>query len=251
MFSRFGAQAFAERPGAKLLATGETARRRTEETREVLSPQEAQIAPLAADGQTNPEISAGCSLAHAPSSHHLRKVFPKLDINSAQRTPTRLDEDSQSHRLGPSRSRRRSRSQGVPHMADGALPFAKLETATADGRLCNCPILNGVASALLSATCRVAESRADELRPRVAECLRSADCVALVVDRPTSARSAPPVSLGRVGRGPGRLGVDYSCCRSVAGTVGQVGAPGGLRDGGVGGVWVADRGRRDDRSAVD
>jgi hypothetical protein len=37
-------------------------------------------------------------------------------------------------------------------MADGAFLFAKLETATADGRLCNCPILNGVASALLSAS---------------------------------------------------------------------------------------------------
>ena len=82
MFSRFGAEAFAERARRELLATGETARRRTEETREVLTPQEAQIARLAADGQTNPEIGAQLFISPRTVEYHLRKVFPKLDISS-------------------------------------------------------------------------------------------------------------------------------------------------------------------------
>jgi DNA-binding CsgD family transcriptional regulator len=82
MFSRFGAEAFAERARRELLATGETARRRTQETREVLTPQEAQIARLAADGQTNPEIGAQLFISPRTVEYHLRKVFPKLDISS-------------------------------------------------------------------------------------------------------------------------------------------------------------------------
>ncbi|MGH2887312.1 MAG: helix-turn-helix transcriptional regulator, partial [Solirubrobacteraceae bacterium] len=82
MFSRFGAEAFGERVRRELLATGETARRRTEETREILTPQEVQIARLAADGQTNPEIGAQLFISPRTVEYHLRKVFPKLDISS-------------------------------------------------------------------------------------------------------------------------------------------------------------------------
>jgi DNA-binding CsgD family transcriptional regulator len=82
MFSRFGAEAFAERARHELLATGETARRRTEETREVLTPQESQIARLAAAGRTNPEIAAQLFISPRTVEYHLRKVFPKLDISS-------------------------------------------------------------------------------------------------------------------------------------------------------------------------
>jgi DNA-binding CsgD family transcriptional regulator len=58
MFARSGAEAFAERARRELSATGETARRRTEDTLGVLTPQEAQIARLAKDGRSNPEIGA-------------------------------------------------------------------------------------------------------------------------------------------------------------------------------------------------
>ena len=73
-------------------------------------------------------------------------------------------------------------------MADGAFLFAKLETATADGRLCNCPILNGVASALLSATCRSPNPGPTSSAQSCGNAYAVPIGVALVVDRPTSAR---------------------------------------------------------------
>ena len=82
MFSRFGVEAFAERARRELLATGETARRRTEEAREVLTPQETQIARMASDRQTNPEIGAKLFISPRTVEYHLRKVFTKLDISS-------------------------------------------------------------------------------------------------------------------------------------------------------------------------
>jgi DNA-binding CsgD family transcriptional regulator len=82
MFGRFGAEAFAERARRELVATGETARKRTEETRDVLTPQEAQIARLAADRQTNPEIGAELFISARTVEYHLRKVFTKLEISS-------------------------------------------------------------------------------------------------------------------------------------------------------------------------
>ena len=82
MFGDFGADAFAERARRELLATGETVRRRTSETRDVLTPQEAQIAYLAGEGHTNPEIGAQLFISPRTVEYHLRKVFEKLDISS-------------------------------------------------------------------------------------------------------------------------------------------------------------------------
>jgi DNA-binding CsgD family transcriptional regulator len=82
MFSDFGADGFAERARRELAATGVRVRRRTDETRGELTPQEVQIARLAGDGYTNPEIGAQLFLSPRTVEWHLRKVFTKLEISS-------------------------------------------------------------------------------------------------------------------------------------------------------------------------
>ncbi len=77
-----GAQAFAERARRELLATGEKVRKRNEDTRDELTPQEEEIAQLARDGRTNPEIGAQLFIGARTVEWHLRKVFTKLDISS-------------------------------------------------------------------------------------------------------------------------------------------------------------------------
>jgi DNA-binding NarL/FixJ family response regulator len=75
-------EAFAERARHELLATGEKVRKRTVETRDDLTAQERQIARLARDGLSNPEIGARLFLSPRTVEWHLRKVFPKLGIHS-------------------------------------------------------------------------------------------------------------------------------------------------------------------------
>ena len=82
MLSRIGAEAFAERARRELMATGETVRKRTVETRDVLTAQESQIALLAAEGHTNPEIGGQLFISPRTVEYHLRKVFTKLGISS-------------------------------------------------------------------------------------------------------------------------------------------------------------------------
>ena len=82
MFAAIGMQAFAERTRRELLATGETVRRRTTDSRDQLTPQEAQIARLARAGMSNPEIAAQLFLSPRTVEYHLAKVFTKLDITS-------------------------------------------------------------------------------------------------------------------------------------------------------------------------
>jgi DNA-binding CsgD family transcriptional regulator len=81
-FSRIGAEGFAERARVELQATGETARVRSAETIDVLTPQEAQIARMASDRQTNPEIAAKLFISPRTVEYHLRKVFTKLGVSS-------------------------------------------------------------------------------------------------------------------------------------------------------------------------
>jgi DNA-binding CsgD family transcriptional regulator len=82
MLDTMGVEAFAERARRELLATGETARKRTVETRDELTAQEAQIARLARDGLSNPEIGARLFISRRTVEYHLHKVFAKLDISS-------------------------------------------------------------------------------------------------------------------------------------------------------------------------
>jgi DNA-binding CsgD family transcriptional regulator len=81
-FHRIGAEAFAERARRELLATGENVVRRTVFTRDLLTAQEAQIARMASERQTNPEIGAKLFISPRTVEYHLRKVYTKLEINS-------------------------------------------------------------------------------------------------------------------------------------------------------------------------
>jgi DNA-binding CsgD family transcriptional regulator len=90
MFGRFGAAAFAERARHELLATGETVRKRVVDTRDVLTVQEAQVARLAAEGHTNPEIAARLFISPRTAEYHLHKVFSKLGISSRRQLRHRL-----------------------------------------------------------------------------------------------------------------------------------------------------------------
>jgi DNA-binding CsgD family transcriptional regulator len=82
MLDTMGVAAFAERARRELRATGETARKRTAETSGKLTAQEAQIARLARDGLSNPEIGGQLFISPRTVQYHLHKVFAKLDISS-------------------------------------------------------------------------------------------------------------------------------------------------------------------------
>jgi DNA-binding NarL/FixJ family response regulator len=82
MFVSIGAQAFADRAARELLATGERAPKPRAETRGRLTAQEAQIARLANEGLSNPEIGARLFLSPRTVEYHLRKVFTNLGIGS-------------------------------------------------------------------------------------------------------------------------------------------------------------------------
>jgi DNA-binding NarL/FixJ family response regulator len=81
-FENNGAEGFAQRTRGELLASGETARRRTDDTRGNLTPQEAHIARLASERLTNPEIAAQLYLSHRTVEYHLSKAYQKLGISS-------------------------------------------------------------------------------------------------------------------------------------------------------------------------
>ena len=95
MLSDMGMEAFAERARRELLATGETVRKRTVETLDELTPQEVQVARLAAGGHTNPEIGAQLFLSPRTVEWHLTKVFGKLGIGSRKQLRSALSDVGQ------------------------------------------------------------------------------------------------------------------------------------------------------------
>jgi DNA-binding NarL/FixJ family response regulator len=92
LFAAIGMEAFAERTRRELAVTGEKVRKRSPETRERLTAQEEQIAQLARDGLSNPEIGAQLFLSARTVEWHLRTVFTKLDISSRRQLRVALPE---------------------------------------------------------------------------------------------------------------------------------------------------------------
>jgi DNA-binding CsgD family transcriptional regulator len=89
-FTSMGTEAFARRAERELLATGERARKRTVDTLDQLTPQETQIARLAAKGTTNREIAAQLFITQSTVEYHLRKAFRKLDVKSRTQLAHRI-----------------------------------------------------------------------------------------------------------------------------------------------------------------
>jgi DNA-binding CsgD family transcriptional regulator len=81
-FTSMGAEGFAARAHVELVATGEHARRRTVDTAADLTPQERQVAELAAQGHTNRDIASRLFISSSTVDYHLRKVFQKLGISA-------------------------------------------------------------------------------------------------------------------------------------------------------------------------
>jgi DNA-binding CsgD family transcriptional regulator len=93
-FTSMHSQAFGDRAARELRATGASARKRSPDTNDDLTPRELQIARLAAEGLSNPEIGTRLFLSPRTVEYHLRGVFTKLGIRSRSQLDTALGADS-------------------------------------------------------------------------------------------------------------------------------------------------------------
>ncbi|HEU4724424.1 MAG TPA: AAA family ATPase [Candidatus Eisenbacteria bacterium] len=96
-FDALGAVPWGERARQELRASGETSRRRTHDLVDALSPQELQIARLAAEGLTNKEIGQQLYLSHRTVGSHLYRIFPKLGITARSHLRGALQDISTEH----------------------------------------------------------------------------------------------------------------------------------------------------------
>ena len=96
-FGAMGVQAFCERARRELQATGEKVRQRNDNAHADLTPQETEIAQLAREGRTNPEIGAQLFISARTVEWHMGKVFAKLEISSRRE----LDEALRHRRRRP------------------------------------------------------------------------------------------------------------------------------------------------------
>ncbi|GAA0624180.1 LuxR family transcriptional regulator [Sporichthya brevicatena] len=93
-FDALGAVAWSERTRAELRAAGERSNVRTPEARDHLTPQELQIAEMAAEGLSNREIGQRLYLSHRTVGSHLYRIFPKLGVSSRHELRTALETGS-------------------------------------------------------------------------------------------------------------------------------------------------------------
>jgi len=103
MLANMGARAFADRAERELAATGEHARKRTVETTEDLTVQERQVALLARDGHSNPEIGARLFISPRTVEYHLHKVFAKTGISSRGQLDRVLPVEASAAQTAPAR----------------------------------------------------------------------------------------------------------------------------------------------------
>jgi DNA-binding NarL/FixJ family response regulator len=89
-FTSMGADALARRAERELVATGERARKRTVDTLDQLTPQQTQVARLAAIGRTNREIAAQLFISPSTVEYHLRNAFRKLGVESRTQLAHRI-----------------------------------------------------------------------------------------------------------------------------------------------------------------
>ena len=81
-FDALGCAAFSQQARRELRASGESSRRRDPAARDQLTPQELQIAHLAAEGLSNRAIGQQLYLSHRTIGTHLYRIFPKLGITT-------------------------------------------------------------------------------------------------------------------------------------------------------------------------
>ena len=93
LFERIEVRGFAERARRELVATGEHSRVRSDATRDVLTAQEAQIARLVSEGQTNAEIASNLFISRSTVEYHLHKIYRKLGVRGRTQL-VRLDPEA-------------------------------------------------------------------------------------------------------------------------------------------------------------
>ena len=94
IFDALGAVPWSDRARRELRAAGEASRPRAEHVFDALSPQELQIAELAASGLSNKEIGARLYLSHRTVGYHLHRIFSKSGITSRARLGRLLASDN-------------------------------------------------------------------------------------------------------------------------------------------------------------
>ena len=199
-FVTIGMEAFAERAQGELLATGEKVRTRTAETRDELTPQERQIARLARDGLSNPEIGARLFLSPRTVEWHLRKVFAKLGIHSRHELANALPGVRVRARPGLSRhAPERPVSRPVTHGRDAQTRRAGLTASPESNRV---SVLQGDPLIGRQATASPARSRSRFPRTQLAELRRRIEATRwpseeLVADRSQGVQLATLQALAR------------------------------------------------------